>query len=105
MTSNGRLAALVLAGLAAAGGVLVQVSSPDGGGFPLFLFAVLIVIGTVFEARYRGRKGAIGAQWQITREREIDHETGTIIEVWFDPVSGERRYVPAGHTPEQAGPK
>ena len=100
MTPNGRLAALVLAGLAAAGGVLVQVNSADGGGFALFLFAALIVIGTVFDARYRGRKGAISARWQITGEREIDYETGTVIEVWFDPVSGERRYVASGHEPE-----
>ena len=31
--------------------------------------------------------------------RELDHETGEIVEVWYDPVSGERRYESAGSDP------
>ncbi len=101
MTTNGRIAALVLAGLAAAGGIFLQSTGSNGGG--LFVLAALVVIGTLFERRYRGSKAAphgrgLG-QWQATGEREVDHETGTILDVWYDPVSGERRYVPTGEIP------
>jgi hypothetical protein len=66
----------------------------------LLILAGLIVLGTVFDARYRGRKSALRGHWQMTAEREIDHETGTILAVWFDPISGERRYLPADQRPD-----
>lgn len=100
MTQNGRIAALVLAGFAAIGGVLVQTSSADGGGFPLFVFAALVVLGTVFDAGYLAKRRSARGAWQLTSEREVDHQSGQILEVWYDPVSGERRYMPAGHRPD-----
>ncbi|WP_298194975.1 hypothetical protein [Novosphingobium sp.] len=102
MTSNGRIAALGLAAALAIGSVVVfGLDRGSGSPVPFFigLQALLIVIGTVFEARYRGRKSSVGARWQRTGEREIDHETSTVLEVWYDPVTGERRYVPAGQLP------
>ena len=98
MTRNGRIAALVLAGAAAAGGALLW--QVDANGVGLFVLSAMIVIGTVFEARYRGSKFSARGQWQVTGERELDHETGTVLEVWYDPVSGERRYIPAGQLPD-----
>lgn len=92
MTRNGRIAALVVAVALVCGGVALEGSS--GGGAGLFVFAALIVIGTVFDAGYRGRRSSSHGQWQRTGEREIDHETGAIIEVWYDPLTGERRYEP-----------
>lgn len=100
MTPNGRMAALVVAGLAAAGGLYVQTVDARGGGFPLFLFAALIMIGTVFDAGYLARRRGGQGTWQLTAEREIDHQSGQILEVWFDPVSGERRYLPMGERPD-----
>ena len=100
MTPNGRIAALVLAGLAAAGGVLVQVGSSDSGGFPLFLLAALILLGTMFDAGYLARRRSTRGAWQLTAEREVDHQTGQILEVWYDPISGERRYLPSGERPD-----
>ena len=97
MTRNGRIAALTLAGIAALGGFFLQSTGANGGG--LFVLAALVVIGTVFEVRYRGSKAPAHGQWQATGEREVDHETGTVLEVWYDPVSGERCYVPAGQLP------
>lgn len=94
MTRNGRIAALVLAVAMVCGGVVLEGST--GGGAGLFVFAALIVIGTVFDAGYRRRRGSSHSQWQRTGEREIDHETGAIIEVWYDPLTGERRYEPVG---------
>lgn len=92
MTRNGRIAALVLAAAMVCGGVALEGST--GGGAGLFVFAALIVLGTVFDAGYRGRRRSPHGQWQRTGEREVDHETGAIIEVWYDPLTGERRYEP-----------
>lgn len=100
MTPNGRIAALAIAGLAAAGGLFVQTANGKGGGFPLFLFAAMIVIGTVFDAGYRSRRRGGRGAWQLTAEREIDHQSGQILDVWFDPVTGERRYLPSGERPD-----
>ena len=99
MTRKGRIAALGLAAAMVFGGVALEGSS--GGGAGLFVFAALIVLGTVFDAGYRGRRGSPHGQWQRTGEREIDHETGAIIEVWYDPLTGERRYEPAEHAPRE----
>ncbi|MBX9885810.1 MAG: hypothetical protein K2X68_12645 [Novosphingobium sp.] len=100
MTPNGRIAALIVAGLAAIGGVLMQTVSTDGGGFPLFLFAALVALGTVFDAGYLAKRRSARGSWQRTAEREVDHQSGQILEVWYDPVTGERRYVPAGQRPD-----
>ena len=32
--------------------------------------------------------------WERTRERFVDDETGKLLEVWVDPLTGERRYEP-----------
>ena len=29
----------------------------------------------------------------------MDHETGQLLEVWIDPLTGERRYEPVGNDP------
>lgn len=100
MTPNGRVAALVLAGLAAAGGLFIQTADAKGSGFPLFLFAALIVVGTVFDAGHLARKRRTRGNWQLTAEREVDHQSGQILDVWYDPVSGERRYLPTGQRPD-----
>jgi hypothetical protein len=34
--------------------------------------------------------------WELTKEKFVDHETGQLLEVWIDPLTGERRYEPAG---------
>ena len=100
MTANGRIIGLVLAGLVFAGGVLLQVAGGDGGGVPLFVFAGLILIGTVFDVGYLAPRRTVRGAWQLTGEREIDHQSGVMLEVWYDPVSGERRYLPMGQRPD-----
>lgn len=100
MTPNGRLAALAVSGMAALGGVLLQASSAQGGGFPLFVLAGLILLGTLFDAGYLAKRRHQRGAWQLTAEREIDHQTGRILEVWYDPVTGERRYLPTGERPD-----
>jgi hypothetical protein len=100
VTPGGRVAALVLAGLAAMGGFLVQIAGTDGGGFALFLLSGLVALGTVFDAGYLARRRGTGGAWQLTAEREVDHQSGQILDVWYDPVTGERRYLPTGDRPD-----
>jgi len=100
VTPNGRIAALILSGLAAAGGVAVQARGAQGGGLPLLILAALILLGTLFDAGYLARRRSGRGVWQLTPEREIDHQTGQILAVWYDPVSGERRYLPSGERPD-----
>lgn len=57
----------------------------------------IVVIAVLFERRrYRRIEHSKGGQWQPTGECFQDPETGQTVEVLYDPVSGERRYV-QGH--------
>jgi hypothetical protein len=63
-------------------------------GFQLLVIATLVVLGTVFERwRYHKAPSAPGTQWQHTDEKFADPISGEEMEVQYDPVSGERRYV------------
>ena len=64
-------------------------------GLQVLVVAALVFLGTAFE-RWRYRKGAgpRGAQWQQTDEKFADPITGEEMQVQYDPVSGERRYLP-----------
>jgi hypothetical protein len=60
----------------------------------LAVFGVLILIGTFFEGRYRGHR-ATGTGWQRTAERFVDPVSGKLVEVRYNPKTGERAYVDA----------
>ena len=60
----------------------------------MVVFGALILIGTFFEGRYRARRVA-GSGWQSTGERFVDPTSGKLIEVRYNPKSGERAYVDA----------
>ncbi|HTL20755.1 MAG TPA: hypothetical protein VL220_08565 [Steroidobacteraceae bacterium] len=89
-----RTALLVFAGaLVLTGGVLLLHDAPRPGAYALGL-GLLIVIGTVFERwRYRPHDGRPGAGWEPTGERFEDPQSGETLRVFYDPRSGERRYV------------
>ncbi|HEX3836749.1 MAG TPA: hypothetical protein VHW25_07280 [Steroidobacteraceae bacterium] len=79
--------------LAAAGLVLLllRVWSP---GVQLLLVGALVFVGTAFENwRYRKGSGPHSAHWQATEEKFADPISGEVMDVQYDPVSGERRYV------------
>jgi hypothetical protein len=57
----------------------------------LIVIGALIVISLVFEGRYRAAQTAAGP-WQSTGEKFIDPGTGRMVEVDYDPQTGERRY-------------
>jgi hypothetical protein len=61
----------------------------------------LLVLGTLWE-RFHYRGGTVqgeGGRWQATPERFLDEESGGLVTVWFNPVTGERRYVEQGAAP------
>jgi hypothetical protein len=56
-------------------------------------------IGQVFGVVVRSRGPGAPTQvpphaWERTSERFIDDESGQLLEVWVDPLTGERRYEP-----------
>ena len=89
-----RTALLVIAGaLTLAGALLLVLGVPGPGAYALGLGGV-ILLGTVFERwRYRPNGGRPGSGWEPTGERFEDPQTGETVQVFFDPRSGERRYV------------
>lgn len=67
----------------------------DPGVWPAALMSGLILAGILFE---RARYGAVlrrpaESGWQETSERFIDDASGRPVTVWFNPATGERRYV------------
>jgi hypothetical protein len=63
-------------------------------GFQVLGLAAVIFLGTAFENwRYRKGPAPQGAQWRHTDEKFADPISGEEMEVQYDPVSGERRYV------------
>jgi hypothetical protein len=69
--------------------------------WPALVGAGLLALGTLWE-RFYYRGGTVhgqGGRWQATPERFLDEESGSLVTVWFNPVTGERRYVEQGGAP------
>jgi hypothetical protein len=70
-----------------------------GGGVALIVIGAVVIVALLLEPRYR-RQSLQGTplppNWRPTGERFIDDESGRLIEVWYDPASGERRYSEVG---------
>jgi multisubunit Na+/H+ antiporter MnhG subunit len=89
--SGWRGLALTVGVLLAIGGIALWAS---GGGFVLLIVAAVAIVTALLEPIY-GRAVArpIGGNWHATDEKFVDPETGDLVTVWFDPASGERKYV------------
>lgn len=89
-----RAALLAVAGLVAVvGAVLLLVGQIVAGAYALGL-GVAVVLGTLFERwRYRRDEPHAVPGWEPTGERFEDPQTGKTVQVFYDPKSGERRYV------------
>src|ERR1700730_9234932 len=78
-------------------GVMLLQQSRDGWNlFITFYFgvnALILVIGAFFERSGYISKSKLKEGWQPTKERFIDHKSGKLVEVHFNPKSGERKYV------------
>ena len=94
-----RTSLLVFGAAVALAGLILLVSGLPGGAQAIGLGG-LIVLGIVFERwRYRPTEAQPGAGWQPTGERFEDPQTGKIVQVFYDPRSGERRYVSDSELP------
>ncbi len=82
-------AGVLLAAGAAIAAVVWPIAWP--ASLEIGVLGLLIIAGTLFERRYRGRTA--GADWQATGERFIDPVSGKLVEVRTDPATGARAYV------------
>jgi hypothetical protein len=99
-----RTSLLVFAGVVAlAGAILLSLGLPGPGAYALGVGG-LILLGTLFERwRYRPNESRPGAGWEPTGERFQDPQSGQTLQVFYDPRSGERRYVSDSDPPPSAG--
>ncbi len=107
-----KLSTTVLRAIAALIGVALVVwsvtlythGSDAGAAAVITIEGVLIVVGVVFERRrYQPKIEPSTDRWQTTDEKFIDPGTGKLMQVLFDPKTGERNYieVPAGRASVQ----
>jgi hypothetical protein len=89
-------AVIAFAGIA--GLALGTTQAPGFPAVPALILGCVIAITAIAEPVYGklvGRPSRPG-NWRLTGEKFIDPETGRAVEVWFEPSTGERRYVDAG---------
>jgi membrane protein implicated in regulation of membrane protease activity len=86
---------LLFFGLVVTGTGVVLLVRGKCGYQPFLIWGCVLLIAVLCERwRYRRKEhNHDGGQWQPTGERFEDPETGQTVEVHYDPVSGERRYV------------
>jgi hypothetical protein len=91
-----RRALIAVAFLLIAGGIGLRLGGMTAMG-------TVLALALVFERwRYRGSDGPGSNRWRRTEERFEDPESGQIMEVLYDPATGQRRYVKA--SAPQTGP-
>ncbi|WP_298225034.1 hypothetical protein [Acidocella sp.] len=89
-----RATVLALGGLCCAGAALGLLLGAGGGMLGLLAFGLLILGGTLFERRYhRNLTAPPGPGWERTQEVFQDPSSGELLEVWYNPITGQRRYV------------
>ena len=95
---------LVCAGALALVGLILLVRGLTGPGIYALGVGVVTLLGTAFERwRYRPSDSGASATWEPTSERFVDPQTGKTVQVFYNPRSGERRYVSDNESPPSAG--
>lgn len=93
MTRNARIAGYSVGAALLAGGITLSLVD-TGGGIGLLILGTLVTAGIALEPRY-GRPhdtARPSGTWERTGERFVDDESGELVEVWYNPATGERRY-------------
>lgn len=81
--------------LALGGVAIITMSKVWPAGLELLLFGAAVILGTVFEQwRYRNKNASDAGPWELTGERFRDPISGTLFDVAYNPVTGERDYRP-----------
>lgn len=97
-----RAGLLVVGVLLAAVGLALRLTGASADGNPALICGAVVLVAVLGERwRYRRSASPKGERWQKTGERFEDPDTGRTVEVLYNPVSGERRYVPV---PERLPP-
>jgi hypothetical protein len=97
------LIALGLLTLVVAGVLLVVVQAPLPVVIYLAVSGTLLAGGLLFERRgYHPRVNRRLGGWQATGERFIDPTTGRLMEVRYNPETGERDYVESDSSKHKA---
>jgi hypothetical protein len=82
------------------GGIVLRLIGTGAPAWNLIAMGAVLALALVFERwRYRGSDVPGGGGWHRTEERFEDPESGQIMEVLYDPVTGQRRYVKASDAP------
>lgn len=61
--------------------------------WPLAVMGGILAASALIERRYRRSSPAAGP-WQPTNEKFVDDESGRIMQVWYNPETGQRDYRP-----------
>ena len=89
-----RAAVLLFATVLTATGAVLFLKGITVAGIQAGGIGILLILGTLFERwRYTRNDEPGGKRWEATGERFTDPTTGKIVEVMYDPATGERRYV------------
>jgi hypothetical protein len=78
--------------------ILIACLVAIASGVPIYglTFAMAVICtGLAIERRFYGANTDVrpGPGWQETSEQFIDDSTGELVRVWFNPATGQRRYV------------
>jgi len=84
-------AILILAGLCALAFGLFTLRYSFIAALPPLIAGGALLLGTLFEGRYRPRVRST-AGWAPTGEKFIDPGTGKLVDVVYNPKTGEREY-------------
>jgi hypothetical protein len=65
-----------------------------GGGPVLLILGLVAIVSASLEPIYGRAVGRTpGGNWRPTDEKFVDPESGKLVTVWFDPATGDRRYI------------
>jgi hypothetical protein len=82
------------------GGIAVWAAS---GGPVLLIIGAVVLVTAALEPIYGRAVGRpAGGNLRPTDEKFIDPESGKLVTVWYDAVTGERRYVAEGEREERS---
>lgn len=88
-----RRAVLVLGAALLLGALLALRARAYGAALYLCVVGGLFTLGVLSEGwRYGGPRDAGTGDWQPTGERFVDPTSGKMVEVYFNPKTGERDY-------------
>jgi hypothetical protein len=85
-------AILILAGLCALAFGLFVLRYSFIGALPPLCIGGALLLGTLFEGRYRPRVRSSTGSFEPTGEKFIDPGTGKLVDVVYNPKTGEREY-------------